>query len=117
MSKKSEFIKFVNDLIAAAPSVAATMSADAGAYLAALQIEGETSNSELTDNGKLILKHLQDNPNTKMWKARDIAEGLFKPSRSIAGACRKLVSDAYLEKLGDSPAVYMITEKGKNTII
>ena len=46
-------------------------------------------------------------------KARDIAEGLFISSKTVAGAMRKLVSDGFVEKIGDSPSIYEITEKGK----
>jgi predicted transcriptional regulator len=52
-----------------------------------------------------------------MWKARDIAEGLFISSRAVSGAMRKLVTDGFVEKLGADPVVYTITEKGKNVTI
>ena len=45
---------------------------------------------------------------------KDIAEGLFISSKSISGAIRKLVTDNYVEKVGENPSVYSITEKGKN---
>lgn len=114
MSKKSEFLNFINALMAAAPSVAASMSDDASAYLTALRSEDSTEKPQFTDNGKLVLKFLQDNINTEMWKARDIAEGLFISSRSVGGACRKLVSDGYIEKLGQNPTIYVLTKKGQN---
>ena len=46
--------------------------------------------------------------------AKDIAEGLFVSSRTVSGAMRKLVTDGYVEKVGQEPVVYAITEKGKN---
>jgi Mn-dependent DtxR family transcriptional regulator len=67
-----------------------------------------------TDNGKLIMKFLQENTDTPMWKARDIAEGLFISSRAVSGAMRKLVTDGFVEKVGQDPVIYSITEKGKN---
>ena len=33
-------------------------------------------------------------------------------SRTASGAMRKLVTDGYLEKVGENPVVYSITEKG-----
>ena len=66
-----------------------------------------------TDNGKLILKHLQDNQDVPMWKAKDIAEGLFISSRAVSGAMRKLVSDGFVEKVGQDPVIYTLTENGK----
>ena len=47
-------------------------------------------------------------------KARDIAEGLFVSSRTVSGSMRKLVADGFVEKVGQDPAIYTITEKGKN---
>ena len=49
-----------------------------------------------------------------MYKARDIAEGMFVASKSVSGAMRKLVTDGYVEKIGKDPVVYTITEKGLN---
>jgi predicted transcriptional regulator len=67
-----------------------------------------------TDNGKLILKFLQEHQETPMWKARDIAEGLFISSRAVSGAMRKLVTDGFVEKVGQDPVIYSITDNGKN---
>ena len=49
-----------------------------------------------------------------MWKAKDIAEGLNRPSaRGISGTMRKLVNDGYVEKLTSvSPITYQITDAG-----
>ena len=66
-----------------------------------------------TDNGKLILQYMKDNQSTPMWKARDIAEGLFISSRAVSGAMRKLVTDGYVEKVGQDPVVYSLTDLGK----
>ena len=59
-------------------------------------------------------KYLQDNIQETMWKARDVAEGLFINPRAVSGAMRKLVSDGYIEKMGQDPVIYSLTEKGKN---
>jgi hypothetical protein len=113
MSKKQEFIKYVNELIAAAPSV--EPNEDAKLYWDAFCGLDENGEKPLfTDNGKLILKYMQDNLDTPMWKARDIAEGLFISSRGVSGAMRKLVSDGFVEKVGQDPTIYSITENGKN---
>ena len=53
----------------------------------------------------------------KSVKARDIAEDLFISSRSVSGTMRKLVNDGFCEKIGKDPAIYVLTEKGKNFII
>ena len=66
-----------------------------------------------TENGKLILKFLQEHyTENNAWKSKDIAEQLFVSSRTVSGSIRKLVNDGYVEKIGQEPTVYSITEKG-----
>jgi DNA-binding MarR family transcriptional regulator len=114
MSAKSDFIEFVKDL---------TEKIDINdwpgrsrEYWETLTIEKEKP--EFTDNGKLILKYLQETASDKpQQKAKDIADGLFITSRRVSGAVRKLVTDGYVEKVSKDPVVYALTEKGKNKII
>ena len=111
---KQEFIYFVNALMEAAPEVAKErMTDNVKLYLEAL-IGGAENKPDLTDGGKTILRHMQDNLSTVTWKARDIAEGIGISSRGVAGTLRKMVNDGFVEKLGENPAVYTLTEKGKN---
>lgn len=114
MTKKQEFINFIDELMVAAPDVAANMSDDVKAYLEVFR-GNDTDKPLFTDNGKLILKFLQDHQESSMWKAKEIGEGLFISSRAVSGAIRKLVTDGYVEKVGQDPVVYAITEKGKTT--
>lgn len=111
---KQEFIDFVNALMEAAPDVVAErMTENVKLYLDALI--GNTENKpDLTENGKIILQHLQSNTDVVTWKARDIAESIGISSRGVAGTLRKMVNDGFVEKLGENPAVYTLTEKGKN---
>lgn len=114
---KQEFINFLNALMAAAPEVVETqMTNNIKAYIEALT-EPANEKPILTDNGKLILGYLQKNGEASMLKSRDIAEGLFISARTVSGAIRKLVSDGFVEKIGQDPAIYNITEKGKNFVI
>ena len=53
----------------------------------------------------------------EMAKAKDIGEGLFISSRAVSGAIRKLVTDGFVEKVGENPVLYSITEKGKTVEI
>lgn len=114
MTKKDEFVKYVEALIDATSEFPVEMSEDARIYWEAFKGKVEEDKPLFTDNGKLILKHLQDNQDTPMWKARDIAEGLFISSRAVSGAMRKLVTDGYVEKVGQDPVIYTLTENGKN---
>lgn len=110
---KKEFIDFVNALIAAAPETAEALMTDkVKAYMEAL-VTSESDKPEITDNGKIVLKYMQDNP-APTYKARDIGEGLFVSSRMVSGALRKLVSDGFVDKISTDPVIYAITEKGKN---
>ena len=114
---KQEFINFLNVLMAAAPEVVEkNMTEGVQTYINAL-MEPVEEKPALTDNGKLILAYLQNNPNLAAVKARDIAEGLFISSRTVSGAIRKLVTDGFVEKIGQDPVIYSITEKGKNFVI
>lgn len=111
---KKEFIDFVNALMKAAPEVTESlMTEEIKQYLNALD-NTVKEKPELTDNGKLVLKYMQDNPEVITWKAKDIAEGLFVSSRTVSGSMRKLVSDNFAEKISESPVIYTLTEKGKN---
>ena len=115
MSKKQEFIKYVRDLMDYTRKMdIPPMNDEAEMYWNAFTSEKEVEKPMFTDNGKLIVKFLQDNLETPMWKARDIAEGLFISSRAVSGAMRKLVTDGFVEKVGQDPVIYSITEKGKN---
>lgn len=108
MTKKEEFIAYVKNLINEEE-----MPEGARTYWEGFCTKEEIEKPLFTDNGKLILGFLQENVDTTMWKAKDIAEGLFISSRSVSGAMRKLVTDGYVEKVGENPSVYTITTKGK----
>jgi predicted transcriptional regulator len=114
MSKKQEFISYVKDLMDATSEYPVPMSDEARLYWEAFCGTTETEKPMFTDNGKLILKWMQENTSDPMLRAKDIAEGLFINSRAVSGAMRKLVTDGFVEKLGENPVIYSITEKGKN---
>lgn len=116
MSKKQEFIKYVKELQNHCPDV--EMNEETRLYWETFS--GGANGLEkpmFTDNGKLILKYLQDNSQNTAWKAKEIAEGLGISSRTASGAMHKLVVDGYVEKLSQDPVVYTLTENGKNITI
>lgn len=115
MTKKEKFIELVETgFKAISIDINDPDTADAMAYWEAFKGKKEIEKPEFTDNGKLILKYLQDHAtDIPMAKAKDIGEGLFVSSRVVSGAIRKLVTDGYVEKIGQDPTVYAITEKGK----
>ena len=117
MTKKEEFINWFEKIMKVAKIDWHEAPDNVQIYWEAFKVKNESEKPAFTDNGRLILKYLQDNPDTPMWKAKDIAEGLFVSSRTVSGAMRKLVTDGYVEKVGQEPVVYAITDKGKNVEI
>lgn len=112
MSKKEAFIEYVEKIINDSTE---KMNEEAQEYWDALRFKEEKEKPMFTDNGKLIMEYLKSlSDNTSAMKSKDIAEALVVSSRTVSGAMRKLVSDGFVEKIGDSPVLYKITEKGKN---
>jgi DNA-binding MarR family transcriptional regulator len=116
MSKKEKFIEAVEEALFSKVEPC-DIDPDVMAYWQALKGKVEEDKPMFTDNGKLILKYMQDNPNLPMLKAKDIGEGLFISSRAVSGAIRKLVTDGFVEKVGQDPVVYSLTEQGKTVEI
>ena len=115
MTKKQSFIAMVEHLIQYPIEKTEDFNyEDAMIYFESLKASKEKEKVAFTDNGKKILVYMQeqkDNSNN-LFKSKEIAEGLFVSSRSISGAMRKLVEDGYVEKIGESPASYSLTENG-----
>ena len=112
-----EVLDFIKAMIAAAPEAAENLMTDnVKAYLQCLEEGSLVEKPAVTENGKLILQYMQKS-SSQMFKAKDIAEGLFVSSRQVAGAMRKLVSDKFVTKIGESPILYILTDKGKEFII
>ena len=112
MSKKEKFVKAVQEALFDKVDLT-EMDPDVVAYWEAFKGKEEADKPMFTDNGNIILKYLQDNPDITSAKAKDIGEGLFISSRAVSGAIRKLVNDGFVEKIGQDPVLYSITEKGK----
>lgn len=111
---KQNFLNFINKLMEANPELTESLMTDEiKAYLEMLQ-EVKEEKPVLTENGALILKYLQDHQETRLWKAKDLAEQMGISSRGTSGAMRKLVNDGFCEKMGKDPVIYSLTEKGKN---
>lgn len=108
MTKKQEFIEFIDKLM---PQ---EIPENVKIYWEVFKNSEINVNKPLfTETGKTILKLLQDNPQIPTWRAKDIAEKLFITSRVVSGSIRKLVTDGFVEKIGQEPTIYSITEKGK----
>ena len=110
MSLKQDFISYVENLKEFSP-MPDNLTEYWNKFKGNASADGKP---EFTDNGKAILKCLQKNNNVSSWKASDIATEMFVSSRTVSGAIRKLVSDGYVEKIGNDPCMYSITDKGIN---
>ena len=110
MSKKECFINEISKIIETNP-----LSADAMDFFNGLQVTGDKEKIKFTENGKLVLRYMQENKEqyNNLFKAKDIGEGLGISSRTASGAMRKLVTDGYVEKIGTEPTVYAITSIGE----
>lgn len=110
---KQEFIEFLEALMAAAPKVVEEKGTpQVMAYIDALK-ENTKNQTTLTENGARVLTFLQK-ADSLTFKAKDIGEAIGVSSRTVSGALRKLVNDGFVDKMGESPVIYSITEKGKN---
>lgn len=119
MNKKDMFIAMVERLVKlgeATNMFADGEYTDAMAYFEAFKssVDSKSDKPKFTDNGKLILQYMRENADASqnMFKAREIAEGIFISSKSVSGSMRKLVNDGFVEKIGQDPIIYAITEAG-----
>ena len=112
MSKREEFIKYVNEL---KENSNLEMNEEAKCYWEHILNSGEEKEKPaFTENGRIILDYMKNNPTPSYKKAKDIGEGLGISSRAVTGAIRKLITDGYVEKIGANPVCYSITDIGKD---
>ena len=107
MSKKEAFISEIENS-------GITLSEDAQTYFEALKGSADKEKPAFTENGKAVLAFMQENKDTynNLFKAKEVGEGMNITSRTASGAMRKLVTDGYIEKMGENPVVYSLTDKG-----
>lgn len=112
MNRTQEFLNFINEVFT---KYSVEVPQNIVEYMQGLEFSIQTNEKPMfTEFGAMILQYMQDNVDQPAWKAKDIAEGLFVPSRKVSGAMRKLVADGYVEKMSCNPVVYTLTESGKN---
>lgn len=68
-----------------------------------------------TENGRKIFDFMKENMDkyNNIFKAKDIAEGLFISGRSVSGSIRKLITDGVVLKEGKDPVVYSLSSFGR----
>lgn len=109
MNKYIEFFDYVDETVCSMPdNIKQTFEELKEMF------EHEVKNKPLfTENGLEILKYLQS-CGIKRMKAKEIAEGMNTTSRRVSGGIRKLVTDGFVDKGGQNPVIYTLTNKGKN---
>ena len=111
MSVKSDFVKFINSVLT--ENKVDFPTDELKEYWKLFQEGPSNEKPTFTENGILILRFLRDHPDQKLWKSKDLAEKMELSSRTVSGSMRKLVTDGFVEKVGQDPIIYSITEKGK----
>ena len=79
-------------------------------------LDGEETDKKVTENGQKILIFMQENEEAmnNIFTSKEIAEALFVSGRSISGSMRKLFGDGYINKEGNNPVKYSLTDLGRN---
>lgn len=79
-------------------------------------LDGEETGKKVTENGQKILIFMQENEKAmnNIFTSKEIAEALFVSGRSISGSMRKLFGDGYINKEGNNPVKYSLTDLGRN---
>lgn len=123
MNKREIFIKIVDSIVFENTNISDYGFTDAEIN-AAFEFFDEFKNKkntskssgELTENGIKILSYMQENKEAvdNMFTAKTIGEGLFISGRSVAGSMKKMIADGYVEKTGQNPIQYSLTETGIN---
>jgi len=72
---------------------------------------------EFTDNGRKVFTYMKENYRKcyNSFIAKTIGEDLNISSRTAAGAMKSLIVNGYVEKIGENPVIYSLTDKGLNT--
>lgn len=118
MSKREKFIKLVEEMLNNMNYSPEELQErkEAIEFFNSLKISTEEQEKPLfTKKGKIILQFMQEYKESynNMFKAKDIGEKLEISSRGAAATIRKLITDGYVEKFGNEPVVYSLTELGE----
>ena len=118
MSKRENFIKLVEEMLNNMDYSPEELQErkEAIEFFNNLKISTEEQEKPLfTEKGKIILQFMQEYKDSynNMFKAKDIGEKLEISSRGAAATIRKLITDGYVEKFGNEPVVYSLTELGE----
>ena len=114
MSHKDSFIALVERLLNTEYDATGIDINGALDYFNWLKTEDKRPHPIITESGAKVLQFMQRNRRlyNNVFKAKEIAEGLDTSSHSVSGSMRKLVAEGFVEKIGQNPVAYSITDKG-----
>lgn len=109
MTSKENFITEIERLI----NDGMVLSAEAQEYFNSLK--ASTEKPLITEKGIEILQAMQSEMDIRnnLFKASDVGEIIGKPAKAVSGSLRKLVTDGFVQKIGEKPILYALSEKGK----
>ena len=106
--RKNIFINTVEELFKAYPM---SVPAEALDFFEDYK-KGRGGSKPFTEKGIAILKAMREVDDWII--AKSLGEKMDISGRSVSGTLRKLVTDGFVEKVGQDPVIYSITEQGKN---
>lgn len=109
-----ELIKANENLKAELPQDTLSFVEDYENIVSKMEVTAE-SGITFTENGRKIFDFMKENMDkyNNIFKAKDIAEGLFISGRSVSGSIRKLITDGVVSKEGKDPVVYSLSSFGQ----
>ena len=119
MTKREAFIKIVEEMFNRADIYAENYPNEfelATTFWEDFKNNKPKSSNAVTENGAKILAWMQENEANKsnLFISKEIAEGIFSSGRSVAGSMRKLAADGYIQKTGENPVQYSLTDLGRS---
>lgn len=119
MTKREAFIKIVEEMFNRADTYAENYPNEfelAATFWEDFKNNKPKSSNAVTENGAKILAWMQENEANKsnLFISKEIAEGIFSSGRSVAGSMRKLAADGYIQKTGENPVQYSLTDLGRS---
>lgn len=103
---KQKFIDFIEEH----PSLKEEMSEEVLEYWT--KFREKNQKPMLTSLGKMVLAAMPDTEIT----SKQLSESIGLAANTVSCALLKLVKDGFVEKIGQKPAIYKITQKGKDVI-
>lgn len=111
MNKKEVFIQEIGDLIY---NKDIELSQEAIEFFEDFKAGKKSSSTGFTENGKKVFEYMKTNYETQdnSFQSKLIGAEIGMTGRSVSGSMRKLVTDGYVEKVGQNPVTYALTAAG-----